>query len=152
MLNERVEDQVDAEHAAHLDLQDEADKPATDTVQPSTALEYHELTDTEPDQSAMDGAELSAKRQNISNISDVPEPSRTFSRMRKIRSLHYAFDKIVDHDVTGRETVYKIRWTSRPSSVDTWKSIWNISFNAVVGYHSRNGLDRPLFYKDPGQK
>ena len=56
MLNEHAEDQVAAEDAAHLDLQDEAGIPAMDTVQPSTVLEYHESTDKEADQSAMDGA------------------------------------------------------------------------------------------------
>ena len=59
-----------------------------------------------------------ANRQNISGISDIPdgpEPSRTFSRMRKSRSVHYAFDNIVAYDLTGTEPVYKIRWTSRPS-------------------------------------
>ena len=100
----------------------------------------------------MDGEELSANRQTFSDISDGPEPSRSFSRMRKTRSLHYAFDKIVDHDLTGPEPVYKIRWTSRPSSEDTWESIWNIPYNAVAGYHRRNGLEPPPFYKDPGQK
>ena len=39
VLNEHVEDQVDAEDAAQLDLQDEAGTPATDTVQPSTVLD-----------------------------------------------------------------------------------------------------------------
>ena len=152
VLNEHVEDQVDAEDAAHLDLRDEVDTPASDTVQPSTALEYHDSTDTEADQSAMDGAVPSANRQNISDISDGPEPSRIFSRMRKNRSLHYAFDKIVAHDVTGPGPVYKIRWTSLPSSEDTWESTWNIPYNAVARYHRRNGLDTPHFYKYPRQK
>ena len=118
-LNEHVEDQVDAEDAAQLDLQDEAGTPALDTVQPSNLLDNPVSTDTEADQSAMNGAELSANRQNISDISDGPEPPRTFSRMRKTRSLHFAFDEIGDHDLTGPETVYKIRCTSRPSSEDT---------------------------------
>ena len=108
------------------------------TVQPSTVLDNPVSTDTEAEQSAMNGAELAANRQNISDISDGPEPSRTFSRMRKTRSLHYAFDKIVDHDLTGPEPVYKIRCTSRSSSEDTWESIWNIpsmlwrAFTAVM--------------------
>ena len=106
MLNEHVEDQVDADDAARLNRQDEAGTPAMDTVQPSTVLDNPVSTDTEAEQSAMDGAEPSANRQNISDISDGPEPSRTFSRMRKTRSVHYAFDKIVDHDLTGPETVY----------------------------------------------
>ena len=100
MLSEHVEDQVDAEDAAQRNPQDEAGIPAMDTVQPSTVLENHESTDGEADQSAMGGAEPYVNRQNISDIPDGPEPSRTFSRMRKSRSVHYAFDKIVDH---GRE-------------------------------------------------
>ena len=152
VLNEHVEDQVDAEGAPHLDLQDEAGPPATDTAQPSTAIEYHDSADTEADQSAMDGAEPTANRQNIPDISDGPEPSRTFSRMRKTHSVHYAFDKIVDHDLTGPEPVYKIRWTSRPSSEGTWESMWNIPYNAVTGYYRRIGLEPPPFYKKPGQK
>ena len=36
VLNEHVEDQVDAEDAAQLDPQDEAGTPAMDTVEPST--------------------------------------------------------------------------------------------------------------------
>ena len=91
----------------------------------------------------MDGAEPSANGQNISDIPDGAQPSRPFSRMRKTRSFHYAFDKIVDHDVTGTETVYRIRWTSRPSSEDKWESIWNIPYNAVAAYQCRNGLDSP---------
>ena len=93
--SEHAEDQIDAENAAQLDLQDEAGTPAMDTVQPSTVLENPVSTDTEADQSAMDGAEPPANRQNISGISDIrdgPEPSRTFSRMRKSRSVHHAFD------------------------------------------------------------
>ena len=78
-------------------------------VQPSIVLDNPVSTDTKADQSAMDGAELSANRQNISDIRDGPEPSRTFPRMRKSRSIHYAFDKIVDHDLTGTQPVYKIR-------------------------------------------
>ena len=120
VLDEHAEDQVDADDTARLNLQDEAGTPAMATVQPSTVLANPVSTDTEAEQSAMDGAELAANRQNISDISDDPEPSRTFSRMRKTRSLHYAFDKIVDHDLTGPEPVYKIRWTSRPSSEDTY--------------------------------
>ena len=126
-----------------------------DTVQPLTVLENPVSTDTEADQSAMDCAELPANRQSISGISDIPdgpEPSRTFSRMRKSRRVHYAFDRIVDHDVTGTEPVYKIRWTSRPSSEDTWDYIWNIPYNAVAASYRRNGLDPPPFYRDPGQK
>ena len=103
--SEHVEDQIDAEDAAQLDLQNLAGTPAMDTVQPSTVLDNPVSADTEADQSAMDGAEPSANRENISNISDSPEPSRTFSRMRKSRSIHYAFDKIVDHDPTGTEPV-----------------------------------------------
>ena len=57
VLNERVEDKVAAEDAARLDLQDEADKPGTDTVQPSAVLDHNESTDKEAKQSAMDGAE-----------------------------------------------------------------------------------------------
>ena len=72
--------------------------------------------------------------------------------MRKTRPLYYDFDKVVDHDLTVSEPVYKIRWTSRPSSEDTWESIWNIPYNGVAGYHRRNGLEPPPFYKDPGQK
>ena len=154
-VDEHVEDQVDAEDTAQRDLQDEAGTPAMDTVQPSTVLDNPVSTETEADQSAMDGAELPANRQNISGISgipDGPDPSRTFSRMRKYRSIHYAFDKIVDHDLTGTDPVYKIRWTSRPSSEDTWESIWNIPYNAVAAYHRRNRLDPPPFHKDPGQK
>ena len=60
--------------------------------------DHHESTDTEADQSAMDGAEPSANRQDISDIPDGPEPSRTFSRMRKKRSVHYAFAKINELD------------------------------------------------------
>ena len=93
VLNEHVEDQVD--------LQYEGGTPAMDTLQPSTVLNNPVPTDREADRSAMDGAEPSANRQNISDISDGPEPSRTFSRMRKTRGLHYAFEKIVDHDLTG---------------------------------------------------
>ena len=112
VLHEHVEDQVDAEAAAQLNPKDGTGTAAMDTVQPSTVLDEHESTDREADQSAMDGAELPANRQNISGISDIPdglEPSLTFSRMRKSRSVHYAFDKIVDHDLTGTEPVYKIR-------------------------------------------
>ena len=106
MPSEHVEDQVDVEYTAQRDLQDEAVTPAMDTVQPSTVLDNPVSTDTEADQSAMDGAELPASRQNIAGISDIPdgpEPSRTFSRMRKSRSIDYAFDKIVDHDLTGTD-------------------------------------------------
>ena len=88
----------------------------------------------------------------MSDIPDVPEPSRTFLRMIKCRSVYYAFDKIVDHDLTGTEPVYKIRWTSRPSSEDTWESIWNIPYKALAAYHLRNGLDPTPFYKEPEQK
>ena len=125
VYSEHVEDQVDGEDSAQLDLQDEAGTPAMDTVQPSKVLDNPVSTDTEADQSAMDGAELPANRQNISGISDIPdgpEPSRTFSRMRKSRSIHYAFDKRVDHDLTGTDPVYRIRWTNRPSSVDNYSS------------------------------
>ena len=152
VFNEHVEDQVDAEDAAKLDPQDEAGTPAMDTVQPSTVLGNHEAADREADQSAMDGAEPPANLQNISDIPDGPEPSRTFSRMRKSRSVQYAFDKIIAQDLTGTEPVYKIRCTSRPSSEDAWESLWNIPYNAVAAYHRRNGFDPPPFYKDPGQK
>ena len=105
VLNENFEDQVDAEDAAQLDPQEEAGTLAMDTVQPSTVLDNHGSTEKEADQSAMEGAEPSANRQNISDIPDGPEPSRTFSRMRKSRSFHSAFDKIVDHDLTATEPV-----------------------------------------------
>ena len=77
-----------------------------DIVQPSTVLDNPVSTETDADQSAVDGAELPANRQNISDISDIsdgPEPSRTFAIMRKSRSIHYAFDKIADHDLTGTD-------------------------------------------------
>ena len=155
VLHEHVENEVDAEDAPQLNPQDDAGTSAMDTVQPSTVLDDHESIYREADQSAMDGAELPANRQNISGISDIsdgPEPSRTFSRMKKSRSVHYAFDKIVAHDLTGTEPVYKIRLTTRPSSEDIWESIWNIPYNAVAVYHRRNGLGPQPFYKDPGQK
>ena len=54
-----------------------------DTLQASTLIDSHESRDTEADQSARDGANPSANLQNISDIPNGPEPSRTFSRMRK---------------------------------------------------------------------
>ena len=78
VLNEHVEDQIDAQDVVQPDLQDEAGTPATDTVQPLTVHEYHESTGTEEDQSAMDGAEHSANRKHISDIPDGAQPSRTF--------------------------------------------------------------------------
>ena len=123
-----------------------------ETVQPSTVLDHHKSTDTEADQTAVDGVEPSANRQNISDITDGPEPSNTFSRMRKIQSFHYDFDEIVDRDLTETEPVYEIKWTSRPSPEYTWKSIWNIPYSTMAEYNHRcNGLDPSPFYKDRRQ-
>ena len=79
VLNKHFEDQIAAEDAAHLDLQDEAGTPDMDTVQPSTVLEYHDSTGKEADQSAMDGAEPSANRkifQIFKMVLNAPAPSQ----------------------------------------------------------------------------
>ena len=83
VLNEHVEDQVAAEDAAQLDSQDEGGTTATDAVQPSAVIDHYKLSDTEVDQCAKDGQEPSANRQNVSDMPDGPETSRTFSIIRK---------------------------------------------------------------------
>ena len=76
----------------------------------------------------------------------------SFSRMRKTKNPHYAYDRIVAHDFSRADPEYKVRWTNRPSNEDSWEPRWNLPFNAVNAYHRRQGLEALEFYKDPGDQ
>ena len=46
---------------------------------------------------------------------------RRFSRIRKTKNPHYAYDRILAHEFSRSDPEYKVSWTNRPSNEDSWE-------------------------------
>ena len=114
-----------------------------------SAAEAHVSANTSTESVATDNNETPSQIRSDPESTSKP---RRFSRMRKTKNPHYAYDRIFAHDFSRSDPEYKVRWKNRPINEGSWEPRWNLPFNAVNAYHRIKGLEAPEFYKAPGEQ